>query len=163
MRVQVEFIQYIKSIPSEEGRQAELALFRRLPEEAERILLQASPPLIYRAIKLNLNLFRWGRALDLALKHKQHVETVLAYRQKYLEDFGRDETDQRYLQYLNQVMTLFVFIVRMHVLFFGILGEIRLAGCKRARTTGIGRRSEEIQPKCAKISVVCALQNIIKY
>lgn len=75
-----------------------------MPEEAERILLQASPPLIYRAIKVNLNLFRWNRALDLAIKHKQHVETVLAYRQKYLDEFERDETDQRFLQYFNQVM-----------------------------------------------------------
>ena len=52
--MQVEYIQYIKAIPSEEGKQAELALFRRHPDEAERILLQASPPLVYRAIKLNL-------------------------------------------------------------------------------------------------------------
>jgi intraflagellar transport protein 80 len=78
-------------------------MFRRLPDEAERILLQATPPLIYRAIKSNISLFRWSRALDLALKHKQHVETVLAYRQKYLDEFERDETDQRYLQYFNQV------------------------------------------------------------
>ncbi len=105
--LQVEYIQYIKTIPSEEGRQAELALFRRMPDEAERILLQASPPLIYRAIKMNVNLFRWNRAFDLALKHKQHVETVLAYRQKYLDEFERDETDQRFLQYFNQV-SLFI-------------------------------------------------------
>mmetsp|Transcript_19257 Transcript_19257/g.42924 ORF Transcript_19257/g.42924 Transcript_19257/m.42924 type:complete len:770 (+) Transcript_19257:82-2391(+) len=99
----VEYIQYIKSIPSEEGRQAELALFRRHPDEAERILLQASPPLVYRAIKLNINLFRWTRALDLALKHRVHVETVLAYRQKYLQSFERDEVNQRFLQYFTQV------------------------------------------------------------
>jgi intraflagellar transport protein 80 len=80
-----------------------------MPDEAERILLQASPPLIYRAIKINLNLFRWNRALDLAIKHKQHVETVLAYRQKHLDEFERDETDQRFLQYFNQVWSQFSF------------------------------------------------------
>lgn len=99
----MEYIQYIKSIPSEEGKQAELALYRRQPDEAERILLQASPPLAYRAIKLNLNLFRWNRALDLAVKHKAHIETVLAYRQKYLQSFEREEVNQKFLQYFNQV------------------------------------------------------------
>lgn len=99
----MEFIQAIKAIPSEEGRQAELALFRRHPDEAERILLQASPPLVYRAIKLNIGLFRWARALDLALKHKAHVETVLAYRQKNLQSFEREETNPKFLQYFKQV------------------------------------------------------------
>jgi intraflagellar transport protein 80 len=99
----VEYIQYIKAIPSEEGKQAELALYRRHPDEAERILLQASPPLVYRAIKLNLNLFRWTRALDLAIKHKSHMETVLAYRQKYLQSFEREEVNQKFMQYFKQV------------------------------------------------------------
>ena len=99
----MEYIQYIKAIPSEEGKQAELALYRRQPDEAERILLQASPPLAYRAIKLNLNLFRWQRALDLAVKHKIHIDTVLAYRQKYLQSFEREETNQKFLQYFKQV------------------------------------------------------------
>lgn len=78
----VEYIQYLKKVPSEEGKQAELALFRRLPDEAvsyilycilitiiinfviyyyyqERILLQATPPLVYRAIKMNIDIFKW--------------------------------------------------------------------------------------------------------
>lgn len=101
--VKVEYVQYIKSIPSEEGRQAELAVFRRQPAEAERILLQASPPLVYRAIKLNINLYNWVRALDLAVKHNVHIDTVLAYRQKYLQDFERDETNQKFQHYFNQV------------------------------------------------------------
>jgi len=99
----VEYIQYIKSIPSEEGRNAELALYRRQPNEAERILLQASPPLIYRAVKMNIHLYRWDRALDIAVKYRSHVDTCLGYRQRYLEQFGRRETDQRFLQYANQV------------------------------------------------------------
>lgn len=103
----MEYIQYIKAIPSEEGKQAELALYRRHPEEAERILLQASPPLVYRAIRLNIKLFRWARALDLALKHKVHVDTVLAYRQKYLQSFEREETNQKFLQHFKQVRVEF--------------------------------------------------------
>jgi len=99
----VEYLQYIKTIPSDEGKQAELALFRRLPDEAERILLQSSPPLLYRAIKLNITIFRWNRALDLAVKQKVHIDTVLAYRQKYLEEFSRTEQDPKFLQYFQQV------------------------------------------------------------
>lgn len=99
----VEYIQYIKAIPSEEGRQAELALYRRQPLEAERILLQATPPLVYRAIKLNVNMYNWNRALDLAAKYRQHIETVLAYRQKYLQDFEREETNPKFLEYFNKV------------------------------------------------------------
>ena len=33
-----------------------------------------------RAILLNIYLHQWERALDLAVKHKTHVDTVLAYR-----------------------------------------------------------------------------------
>ena len=50
----LEFVQHVLQVSSEEGRNAELALYRRCPDEAEAILLQASPPLIYRAIKLNV-------------------------------------------------------------------------------------------------------------
>ncbi len=95
----VEYIQAIKQIPSDEGKNAELALFKRQPDEAERILLQASPPLIYRAIKMNLLLYRWSRALELALKYKTHLETVVAYRSRHLEEFGKQETNKNFLQY----------------------------------------------------------------
>ena len=99
----VEYLQYIQSIPSEEGKQAEMALFKRAPDEAERILLQASPPLIYRAIKLNMELYRWGRALDLAVKYRTHVDTVIGYRERYLQRFGKKESDSKFLQYGKEV------------------------------------------------------------
>lgn len=82
----VEFVARMRKIPSEEGRSAELALYRRCPDEAEAILLQAKPPLLYRAIKMNVRLFRFGRALDIALKHKKHVDTVLGYRARCAAD-----------------------------------------------------------------------------
>jgi len=41
---------------------------------------------------MNLTLFRWSRALDLALKHKVHLDTVMAYRQRFLDEFGKQET-----------------------------------------------------------------------
>ncbi len=92
-------VQQLMDIPSVEGRNAELALFRRRPQEAESILLQAN--LAYRAIKMHIRLFNWERcglagsgggvrsrlrtcsALDIAIQHKTHIDTVLAYRQKY--------------------------------------------------------------------------------
>ena len=40
-----------------------------------------------------------SRALELAVKHKTHVDTVLAYRGKFLQKFGRKETNKRFLQY----------------------------------------------------------------
>ena len=80
-----------------------MALFKRLPAEAERILLQASPPLVYRAIKLNIELYKWGRALDIATKYKTHVDTVLAYRERYLKQFKRNESDTKYMQYNKEV------------------------------------------------------------
>ena len=63
-------------------------------DEAENILLQGK--LIYRAIKININLYRWERALALATQFKEHVDTVLAYREKYLKGVGLEETNSRF-------------------------------------------------------------------
>ena len=76
---------------------------RRCPAEAEEILLQAKPRLLYRAIKMNIRLFRWTRALNLAEQYKSHVDTVLGYRQKYLEQFGKKETHNKFLQYQDTI------------------------------------------------------------
>ncbi len=46
------------------------------------VLSSGQAGLVYRAIKLNIKLFRWDRALDLAEQHNQHVDTVLWYRQR---------------------------------------------------------------------------------
>lgn len=97
----VQYINHIKEIPTKEGRNAAMALFCRQTQEAETILLQAG--LIYRAIQMNIDLFNWDRALELAVKHKTHVDTVLAHRQKYLENFDRKETSKRFLQYAQGV------------------------------------------------------------
>ena len=76
------FILHVKALPLPELRNAELALYRRAPEEAEALLLQASPPLVYRAAKLNIRLGRWARALEVAMHHRAHVDTVLWYRRR---------------------------------------------------------------------------------
>ena len=99
----LHYILYIKDIPSAEGRMAELALYQRRPSEAERILLQANPPLVYRAIKMNIRLFRWTRALELAITHKSHVDTVLYYRKQFLAAHNRSEEEPRFKQYFDEI------------------------------------------------------------
>ena len=78
----VYYIQYIKELPLKEARAAETSVMTGHYQDAENILLQAG--LVFRAIVLNIYLHQWEKALDLAIKHKTHVDTVLAYRLKYL-------------------------------------------------------------------------------
>lgn len=59
--------------------------------------------LVYRAIKLHIRLFNWDRALDLAQKHKQHVDTVLYHRARYLTAAKQQEHNTRFLQLAREV------------------------------------------------------------
>ncbi|TPX54497.1 hypothetical protein PhCBS80983_g05895 [Powellomyces hirtus] len=97
----VRYIVYIRDIPTSEGRAAELALLRRRPTEAENILLEAN--MVYRAIKMWIALFNWERSLELAIKYKTHVDTVLHFREKYLKAVGRRETNRKFIQYSQNV------------------------------------------------------------
>jgi intraflagellar transport protein 80 len=60
---------------------------------------------VYRAIDLNIRLFRWARALELAVKYKKHVDTVIGYRLQYLARIGKKEADKRFLQYAEVTPT----------------------------------------------------------
>ncbi|KAI8818239.1 WD40-repeat-containing domain protein [Fimicolochytrium jonesii] len=97
----VRYIVYIRDIPTAEGRAAELALLRRRPTEAENILLSAN--MTYRAIKMWIALFDWERALELAVKYKTHVDTVLYFREKYLKAVRRRETNRKFVKYSQNV------------------------------------------------------------
>lgn len=97
----VHYVCYIKEIPSNEGRTAELALMRRQPREAEQILLAAG--LVFRAIRMWIQLFNWDRAFELAVKYKTHVDTVLMYRDKYLKRMGMPETNPKFAQYAEGI------------------------------------------------------------
>lgn len=55
----VQYINYIKEIPSPEGRNAAMALFCGQTQDAESILLQSG--LIYRAIQMHIDQFNWDR------------------------------------------------------------------------------------------------------
>tara|TARA_B110000285_G_C15106873_1_gene608551 strand:+ start:1625 stop:2152 length:528 start_codon:yes stop_codon:yes gene_type:complete len=93
----VQYINYIKELPSEPSRNAALALYCKKYSEAEGILLTAR--LFYRAIKLNIKLYKWDRALSIAVENRTHVDTVVAYRQRYLAQQTLTETDEKFLQY----------------------------------------------------------------
>ncbi|XP_034024184.1 intraflagellar transport protein 80 homolog [Thalassophryne amazonica] len=93
----VKYINFIKEQPSRESSLARMLLFSGQVQEAETTLLQAG--LVYQAIQVNIDLFSWERALELAVKHKTHVDTVLAYRERFLRQFDRKETNKRFLQY----------------------------------------------------------------
>ena len=68
-------------------------MLRRPTEEAEGHLLSAAPPLLYRAVKLNIRAGRWLRALELAQGAKgAHVDTVLCYRARHLAAAGVGES-----------------------------------------------------------------------
>ncbi|XP_003968452.2 intraflagellar transport protein 80 homolog [Takifugu rubripes] len=97
----VQNIKFIKEQPSKESHLARLLLFSGQIQEAEAVHLQAG--LIYQAIQVNIDLFNWDRALELAVKHKTHVDTVLAYREKFLQKFGRKENNKRFMHYAEGV------------------------------------------------------------
>lgn len=90
----VQFINYIKELPSEPSRNAALAMYCKKVNEAEQILLSAR--LYYRAIKMNIKLYRWERALDIAVSNKTHVDTVVAYRHRFLEQYKKEEDIEKF-------------------------------------------------------------------
>ena len=73
------------------------------PHEAETILLQSS--LYYRAIKMWIRLYNWDRALELAVTHTTHVDTVLMHRQRYLKMVDKEETNKHFLQVSTRIVS----------------------------------------------------------
>lgn len=55
----VEYLQYIKKLPLRDLQVSEMALFSGNPREAEGVLLGGG--LLFRALMLNLRLYRWDR------------------------------------------------------------------------------------------------------
>ena len=45
----------------------------------------------------------FNRSLELAVKYKTHIDTVLHYRAKYLAALGRIEDNKRFLEYTESV------------------------------------------------------------
>lgn len=97
----VQFINYVKELPSEPARNAALAVYQKKIPEAEQILLTAR--LYYRAIKLNIKLYKWDRALEIAVNNKTHVDTVIAYRKRFLQMYQREETNDKFKQFAKDI------------------------------------------------------------
>ena len=48
---------------------------------------------------MNIKLFRWERALDIAVQHKTHVDTVVVYRQRFLTQYQKEEDIEKFKQF----------------------------------------------------------------
>ncbi|XP_072760097.1 intraflagellar transport protein 80 homolog [Anoplolepis gracilipes] len=99
----VDYLRYIKSLPSATERHAEMALLAGDLLAAEGILLQSG--LIKEAIRINLEVYNWNRALELAIRHKRQLEEVLNARAKYLQTINKNETNQSFLTLRGNIST----------------------------------------------------------
>jgi len=41
--------------------------------------------------------------LDIAINNKTHVDTVIAYRKRFLEQYGKEEDNERFKQYSKDI------------------------------------------------------------
>jgi len=72
---------------------------RKKPKEAAAILLSAN--LVYRCIKMWLDLYQWDQALEVAVRNQRHVDTVLYFREKYLSSWGQKEVNPRFMEHMS--------------------------------------------------------------
>uniref|UniRef100_A0A0K0FCC8 Intraflagellar transport protein 80 homolog (inferred by orthology to a human protein) n=1 Tax=Strongyloides venezuelensis TaxID=75913 RepID=A0A0K0FCC8_STRVS len=106
----VLFLSQIRKEKNTNLKNALFAMFAGRISEAETILLQSK--YYFRAIFLNIQMYRWERALQLALQYNMHIDTVLGYRQRYLADIGVEETNEKILQQYSEVEVDWVHIQR---------------------------------------------------
>lgn len=92
----VSYIQHIKGMSQTAQQLAGIALLSGSMNEAETILLHNG--LVYQAISINIQMHNWNRALELAVKHKTHVDTVLFLRQNYLRTINKDENNNKFIK-----------------------------------------------------------------
>ena len=97
----VQYINYIRELPNDAAQKAALLMFFQKYEEAEKTLVKSKE--YFRAIMLNIDLFRWERAIQIAKKYNTDLETVLAFRKKYLDQAGKQEDSTYFEEYKGQV------------------------------------------------------------
>lgn len=103
----VYYIQYVKSLATKAQQNAGAAMLGGAIQTAEAILLQNG--MIYFAINNHIILHNWTRALELAVKHKTHIDTVFFERRKYLEKLQKEEQNKMFLQLQDSVSKIFIF------------------------------------------------------
>lgn len=96
----VQFITSLSSLPPVVRKAEQLLYFKRI-DEAEELYL--SKQMYYRAIKMNIKLYRWDRAVQLVKKHKVHADTLLSFRERYLRQMDLDENNDIYKQLKKHV------------------------------------------------------------
>lgn len=94
----IDKVQFITALASKPPvvRKAELLMYFKKIDEAEELYL--SKNLSYRAIMMNIKLYRWERAVQLVKKLKAHADILLAFRERYLRQMDVDETSDTYKQ-----------------------------------------------------------------
>lgn len=101
----IDKVQFIQNLTKEDVtpivRQAEFLQFFKRYDEAEQLYLEKG--MNYRAIKMNIKLYRWDRAVTLVKKLKVHADTLLAFRELYLTQMDLDETNNIYIQLKQHV------------------------------------------------------------
>ncbi|KAL7063408.1 hypothetical protein AAHC03_0440 [Spirometra sp. Aus1] len=85
----VDHIRRILEMPQSETRNAQIFLLAGQPRNAECVLLQSG--LTFSAIMINLTIYNWERALELAAKNDVAKSIVLTVRQQYLDNLKRQE------------------------------------------------------------------------
>ncbi|VDO20936.1 unnamed protein product [Haemonchus placei] len=96
-----EMLSKLRNQTNREITNAKMTLLAGKIDEADALFERGK--CIFEAVMLNIVMMRWARALDLAIKHKSYLEIVMGYRQKYLENLGRKETDERFLSHMREV------------------------------------------------------------
>ncbi|XP_019878422.2 intraflagellar transport protein 80 homolog [Aethina tumida] len=97
----VFYIQYIKTLPSKAQQRASMAQLGGQFQEAESIYLHNG--MVFLAIYSNIQLHNWTKALDLAIKHKTHIDTVLYLRKRYLDTLGKAENNNKFISLTDSV------------------------------------------------------------
>lgn len=65
-----------------------MALLYNKQTQAQNIYIQNK--YYFRAIKMNINSYKWDRALKLARDFKNYLDIVIGLRKKYLERIGKE-------------------------------------------------------------------------
>ncbi|CAD6241149.1 GSCOCG00009172001-RA-CDS [Cotesia congregata] len=95
----VDYIQYIDKISNKTEKLAEMSLLAGDLLAAEGILLQHG--FIDQAIRINIQMYNWSRALELAVRHKKQVDQVLEAREMYLKLLDKKETNPSYISLIK--------------------------------------------------------------
>jgi hypothetical protein len=69
-----------------------MSLLLNKPIEAEQIYVQNK--YYFNAIEININSYRWERALKLSRDYKTCLDIVVGYRKKYLKRINKEETNK---------------------------------------------------------------------